>query len=249
MNPANIFQLEMAMLFAGKKTLFMKLGLTLLIGFPFIFIDMPPAIKRAGLLVLLIFISFFGSSVAMVRRRTEGHLKKIATTPIPKRVWFFDYLLANVTVDVMQIGLVMLLSLIINRQSTDIVRVVTGAALFLLTITVYNVLGMALGLSLKSNSEVHLFGALGVAFLVLLSGALPVPDKLESVVYSVARWAPAYHLSRLMLPGGSGGFSLRGIALLLPLLVIGCFIAFLLLRGADRRQKIDHQKCTEGDRL
>ncbi len=53
MKPANVFQLELCQAVAGRRSLIMKFGFSLLLGLPFAVLSMPPSVKAAGLIMLL----------------------------------------------------------------------------------------------------------------------------------------------------------------------------------------------------
>jgi hypothetical protein len=190
MKPANVFQLELATVFANKRGLILKLGFTSLIGFPFVFVAMPSQVKVTGLMVLVLFTSFFGAAVSFVRRQADGHLDRLKLLPIPTWSVLRDFLLSGAVVDIVQIGILLVLFVLINVSGATFGAMISIAGLFFISVLLLNFLGMVLGHVMKSNPEVHLIGALAVAFIAFISGIIPVPMLFHGFVQTVLPWNP-----------------------------------------------------------
>lgn len=206
MRPANLFQLELSSLIAGTRGLLLKLGVSLLLGLPFLLFDMPSAVRLAGLTAILTFTSFFGAAVGVVRRRSEGQLQRLALLPVRRSVVLLDLLLSFAALDAAQLGILLTLFLLIHAQGPTLAGVLLAAVRLLQAVILLNVLGMALGLALRSNPEVHLFGALAAAALLALSGQIPAPGRLRPALAIVSPWNP---VSRFAITLGemAGGVS------------------------------------------
>ena len=222
MRPANLFQVEMAVLAAGTRGLLTKLGLSLLLGLPFVLFAMPLRVRLAGLAAILTFTSFFGAAVGIVRRRTEGQLQRLALLPVRPSAVLLDLLLSFAVLDAAQLGLLLALFLAIHAQDPTALGVVLAAGRMLQAVILLNALGLALGLSLRSNPEVHLFGALAAGVLLALSGQIPVPEKIRPLLEPIARWNPVSRFT-VALAQMTGGSAARRIP-------VG-ELAFLLLSG------------------
>jgi ABC-type multidrug transport system permease subunit len=196
--PANVFQLELAELLKSRRTLALKLGVTVLLGLPFVLFNMPLAAKTAGIIGLLIFTSFFGAAVALARRRADGRFRALLLLPVSRPALFLDMLLSATVLDMVQIGVVLALFAGLNGPKLSLPVLFNGLARLAQAVLLLNTLGLALGLSLRRNPEVHLAGALCTAVLLLLSGQIPVPERLERLVAPLVRVNPAARLAGVL---------------------------------------------------
>ncbi|MFC1607302.1 hypothetical protein ACFL47_04960 [Candidatus Latescibacterota bacterium] len=190
MKPSNVFQLELSSAFYSRRSLIMKILFTFLLSFPFVVIAMPLRVRIAGLMMLLIFSSFFGAAVTIVRRRSDGLLGRLRQLPVPAWKIMGDFTLSGAVVDIIQMGSVLTLFLVVSGQGLYVGSLMITAGLFCATVVLLNILGIILGFMVKSNSEVHLAGAFLVGIIALISDLLPVPSRLEWIITSICRWNP-----------------------------------------------------------
>jgi hypothetical protein len=212
MRPANLFQVEMAVLAAGTRGLLTKLGLSLLLGLPFVLFAMPLSVRLGALVAILTFTSFFGAAVGIVRRRGEGQLQRLALLPVRRSVVLLDLLLSFSVLDAAQLGILLAPFLAIHAPGLTLWGAVLAAGRLLQAVVLLNALGLALGLSLRSNPEVHLFGALASGVLLALSGRIPVPERIRPLLEPVARWNPVSRFAAA-LAQVAGGTPLERIPL------------------------------------
>ena len=225
-HPSNLFQLEVAASLAGVRALAIKIGFTLLLGFPFVVVAMPSRVKVSGLMMLLLFTSFFGAAVSIVRRRTDGRLGKLQLLPPPRWLRSLDLVLASAVVDLVQMGVVLVLYLVFNARGGWTNLLLRILALFVAGDLLLNLLGLSLGLALKSNAEVHLSAALSVGVIAVLSGLVPAPAFAVTFVAAISRYNPLSLLADSLLTaasqtaeGTSGPFAVGGLVLTVGLLV------------------------------
>ena len=192
--PANLFQLEMAELWADKKKGMLRLSLTLLIGCPFILFEMPPRVQLAGLSMVLIFSCFFGSAVALGRRHSEGRIDRLKIMALSRWSIYGDTLMARSTMDFLRLGILLVLFLLLRGNSPSLSIMIATAGALLASVLAFNILGTILGTFLRNNPEIHLFGALGCALLGAASGILPLPERLLIIVDALNPWNPLSHL-------------------------------------------------------
>jgi ABC-type multidrug transport system permease subunit len=231
MRPANLFQVEMAVLAAGTRGLLTKLGLSLLLGLPFVLFAMPLPVRLAGLTAILTFSSFFGAAVGIVRRRTEGQLQRLALLPLRRSTVLLDLLLSFAVLDAAQLGILLALFLAIHAQDPTAWTLVLAAGRLLQAVVLLNALGLGLGLSLRSNPEVHLFGALAAGVLLALSGQIPVPARVRPLLVPIARWNPVSRFAA-SLGEAAGGLTAGGPP-------IGALVFLLLFASAIAWRAID----------
>jgi hypothetical protein len=203
MTPANIYQLEVKSSLSSGRSLFMKLGFTFLLGFPFVLVDLPVRIQAAGLVMILLFAGFLGAAITCVHRRSEGHLTKLKLLPLPRWLIYTDLTLASAAVDILQMGLLLGLFLTVRGDGSTAGSVIVMAGLFLSNVLLLDGLGVGLGALARSNSEVHLAGALGVGVIAFLSGLFPVPARLQGFVSATSRFSPPAHLMNALTAAGA----------------------------------------------
>ena len=234
MRPSNVFQLEMASHLADRRTLIIRLGFTLLLGLPFILIAMPPKIQVSGLLIIMIFITFFGAAVTFVRRRAEGHYTRLKLLPIPVPGIIGDMILAGVLIDFVQMGLLLALFMIVYSPGITAWALLETAGLFVLVILILNVLGILLAFVIKKNSEAHLFGALAAGFLAFISGLFPVPGRFQKAIEILTTWNPLSNLGKGLMALAANPESGRDALTLAWTIVLMLFIFAILQRTLRR---------------
>ncbi len=208
MKPATVFHLELASSLSGPRLILMRLGLAFLVGAPFIFVDMPPRVKVAGLVTLIIFTTFFGAAVGVTRARAEGRLVRLDLLPTPRWMALADIILANAVIDILQTAPLIALFILINSTEAP-TAVIPLASYYCATVILLNIAGVWIGWLMKSNPEVHLIGGLSVGAVAFVSGLFPVPERVSWVVDFFLPWNPVSRLARLLeqtaLGGGGGG--------------------------------------------
>jgi hypothetical protein len=233
MKPANLFQMEMASLLASKRTLCVKLVFPLLLGLPFVLIVMPLKARLAGLMILVVMVAFFGSSVAFVRHRREGRLGRLKILPVSMARIMGDLLLAGTVVDLMQIGSVVILFLFVHGSAVTMDGVVTTAGLLVAAILLLNAMGMALGYAMHENSEIHLAGGLVSGAIIFISGVLPLPSRIQKMIEPVVTWNPLFILVENMRGLVEGQGTENSIALFFSILFLCVLMPAFVLRGVD----------------
>jgi ABC-type multidrug transport system permease subunit len=195
MRPANVFQLELAVNFASVRTFIMKLGFTMVLGFPFILFSMPPRVQVAGLVMIVLFICFFGAAVAFVRRRNDGIMERLKLLPIARWKILADFLLSTTAADIIQLSPLIILFILVHGSQIGLGAIVSVFGMLVFTVLFFNLLGLLLGWAMRSNPEVHLIGALATATIAFISGILPVPVRVRPVIETASRWSPLHLLS------------------------------------------------------
>ena len=233
MRTGNIFQLEVASAAAGGRTLLLRLALPLLLALPFVLAEMPPRAQIGGLVMLTLFISFFGSAVAVGRRRTDGLRMRICVLPLPVWLVVLDFVLAGTLVDLWQMAGVVILFAAVNAAASGLGNLAQVVACLLIVLVVLNLLGMLLAAAMKNNAEVHLTGALAVGIIAFVSGVFPVPPRLGALVAWIRPWNPVAGLAQSLgaLVEGTGPDGV-GWGIVGGIVAVG-FVAALLARGLD----------------
>jgi hypothetical protein len=226
MNPASILQAEIMAAFKPGRKALLRMGLTLLLGLPFVLIDMPPKVKGGGLTMLILFHGFFGAAVGWVRARAEGRLTWQALWPGAAWQRARQRILAGAWVDFVQSLPLLILFVLINAPSAGLNGLCMLFIWYAASLLVLNLLGAGLGRLAGSNAEVHLFGALGVCIIAVASGLFPLPQSIAGIVGAIAPYSPVHGLAMVLCSGGLD-YAAPPAALALALALAG--ISLLLL--------------------
>lgn len=232
--PANTFQMECADILGNPRKMVLKVVFTLLLGLPFVLADMPGRVRLAGVGFLILFSSFFGASVGMVRKKTAGLTLRLALLPIPGIVWLSDFVLAGSLMDFFQSGTILALYLLIHGQAVTVGAVLFAASLFAVTVLILNALGIMLGQWLSSNAEVHLAGALSTLMLAFMSGLVPVPERLRFIQSVAVRYNPLDLLLNILGNCAESGAHVSGTNIMWSLAVISGLTSLILYRWHRR---------------
>ena len=228
MRPANIFQMELWANLTDPARLLRRLGLALLLGLPFVLVDMPPRVKASGLVMLLIFVAFFGAAVGTVRAGTEGRWNRLQLLPVPRWLTVTDLCLAHLVLDGIRMGLLLVLYLAVNRrlglwETATVMTNLTAAALGL------GAAGLALGRLLKGNPDVHLAGGLIAGLLAAASGLFPLPGPLAGLVQGLEPFNPLAKLAGYLTVFGNPAVCPTWMAPAWPGRIFMLLVAALLL--------------------
>jgi len=236
MMPGNVFRLQLITALAGRRRPAMRIGVTLLLALPFVFVEMPPRAQASGLTMIIVFTALFGTAVGHARLRFDRRLARLALLPIARPILVLDLILSSVLARLAPVaGVVGLFVLVKGRSITPADILVLGAALCA-GLVLLTVLGMAVAHLASSNAEVHLFGAVTAGLLAVASGLTPLPQRLRFLAWL----EPANPVARLRhgfvaLADGAQSANRAGIVASAALLA---FVAAMAVQrwvsGADR---------------
>lgn len=235
------------MALAGRRTFAMRVGLAFALGLPFALLSIPLRAKAAGLVVLAVFISFFGTAVAAVRRRESGQSARLRLLPLPRWLVAADHVLSDSVIDVLQITPVLALFAVVNGRQPGAPGVVCALGILFVTIVTMNLLGLGLAAVMRSNPEVHLFAALGVGVISFVSALLPVPARVQPLVNAASRFSPPARLARVLedlgsaAPGGPGA----GWAAAAVVLIVFASAVVFRAAGRDPLHRVERRRAEE----
>ena len=196
--PPSLFRLEVRAALAGVRAIGLRVGVTLLLGLPFVLVAVPLRIGAAGMTMLVTFTALFGAVVGGVRRREDGRDEHLRLLPLPRWSIVADAILAGATVDMVQLAPLMVAFAASRAAASSWASVVGLAGALAASLLLLNALGLVVAARVRSNAEAHLYGALAVAGAALLSGLLPTPERLRVAVAVTARWSPLHHLAAML---------------------------------------------------
>lgn len=239
MMPGNLFCLELIGAFAARRRLVLRLGLSLLLALPFIFVGMPAQARAAGIVMVVLFTGLFGAAVGHARLCDDGRLERLTLLPGSRGTLWLDLVLAATLSRLAPTALVLIVFVIVNAQSITAGVLLTVFGLLggsLLTVTL---LGVATARLARSNAEVHLFAALAAGALALLSGLTPLPGRLAWLANATS-WNPLgqLHTTLLALASGTPAVSAaRWVVALLLLIALAVAAACRWVQGTGLFQR------------
>lgn len=193
MMPGNLFRLQLAATFANRRRFTLRVGISALLALPFIVIAMPARAQAAGIVMVILFTGFFGTAVGHVHLRDDRRLERLTMLPMSRWVLWLDLVLASVLARFIPTAVVVAGFVLVNGKSLTIGSLVAVAGWLCATLLLLTLLGIATAGRVRSNAEVHLFGALLVGMLAFLSGLTPLPDRLTPLAASTV-FNPIAHL-------------------------------------------------------
>ena len=90
-------------------------------------------------------------------------------------------------------------------------------------------------MAMKENSEIHLTGALASGVLVFISGTLPVPAPIRSLIETVSPWNPLFLLAEALTGFVEGRGAESSGALFFSSLLLGALVFAWIHRSVDRQ--------------
>lgn len=244
MMPASLLGLQVTAAIGNRRQVLLRVGVSVLLALPFVFVAMPPRAQTAGLIMVILFTSFFGAAVGHAHLRDDGRLERLMLLPAHRGLLWMDLTLASVATRLVPTAVVLATFLIVNGQSVGAGTVITVAGLLFACLLLLAILGMATATLARSNAEVHLFGALAVGALAFVSGITPLPDRLAWLA-STASWNPIHSLQDTLLGAALGTGPVPGVRLAMAAVALLVIAGTLVLRwrsGADPQKGFDEAR-------
>lgn len=202
--PGTVFRLELAAALAGPRAVAVRLGVTLLLGAPFLVVSMPARGRTAGLTLLVAFTALFGAVVGRSRRREDGREERLRLLPLAPWSVAADTCLAGAVVDLAQVAPLVAASAVLTPGPRGPGGWLALGAALVLAVAALNGLGYGVARLVRSNAEAHLYGALAVGLVALTAGVVPTPARLAPWLAAVAPWNPLHPLAAALGPGPAG---------------------------------------------
>lgn len=229
MMPGNLLRLELASAFAGRRKTALRIGLTILLGLPFVLVDMPVRAQSAGIVMVILFTSFFGAAVRHVKLLTDQRFARLTLLPASRPLVWLDLVLASALARLLPAATVLTCYLLVHAQSIAAGAVAGLFGLLCASVVLLTLLGIAIGRLARNNQEVHLFGALAVVILACICGVTPLPQRLAGIAAAVA-WNPVARLNVVLIQVANGSAAARSVEAVVATLVLVGFMATVALR-------------------
>jgi predicted permease len=178
MMPGNVFRLQLMSGLADRRRIILRIGVSLLLVSPFIFVAMPAHAQAKGIVMVAVFTTFFGSAVAHTRLRSDLRISRLKLLPISRRKLWLDLILSSSLLRVMPIVIMLTGYIAVNGRTVTLPSLVVVLGMLLASILLLTIIGILIGRVARSNAEVHLFGALTCAVIAFASGITPLPQRL-----------------------------------------------------------------------
>ena len=137
MMPGNLFCLQVAAAFANRRKRLLQIGIGGLLAMPFILVDMPARAQAGGVVMVIIFTTFFGSAVGHLRLRDDRRMAQLTLLPIPRATLWLDLVLASMVARLVPAAVVPAVFVAVNGQAvTAAVVYLAGLECALLLLTV-----------------------------------------------------------------------------------------------------------------
>jgi ABC-type multidrug transport system permease subunit len=218
----------------------LRVGVSALLALPFILVGMPARAQAAGLVMVVLFTAFFGAAVGHVRLREDGRLERLLLLPMWRVTLWLDLALASALSRSVPAAVVLTGFVAVNGRNVRVESVVALAGLLSTTLVLLTLLGMGVARLARSNAEVHLFGALAGGLLAVVSGVVPLPERLAGVSVTTA-WNPIGRLTTTLVELSRGSQGMDGAELAVTVTTLAVFVAVAAVRwvqGAGPRGRI-----------
>lgn len=182
MMPFNLFRLQLMETFGSLKHAVIRISISILLALPFILVNMPARAKASGLVMVVLFTSFFGSAIAQSRLREDGRFSRLIVLPIPKHLLWLDLILSSVVSRILPTLIVLAGFIIFNSPILNPALMIHLTALLCTSILFLVSLGMLTGQVIRNNGQVHLFSALICGVIAFLSGIIPAVQKVSWLI-------------------------------------------------------------------
>jgi hypothetical protein len=192
MMPLNLFRLQIMESFAKPARSVVRLGVTVLLALPFIFVNMPAVVKASGLVMVILFTTFFGTAIAHTRLCEDGRFTRLRMLPMSPLILWLDLVLALGINRFVPAALLLTGFIIINSPGINTVSMIYIASLLSMVILLVVSLATLIGHIARSNGQVHLLGALACGIIAFVSGLIPtVPIASLAIILNAN---PLYQL-------------------------------------------------------
>jgi hypothetical protein len=244
MMPGNLFRLQILATLGDRRHLILRIGISFLLAMPFIFVAMPARAKAAGIVMVILFTSFFGAAVGHARLRADMRLARLMLLPTSRAIVWLDLVLASTLSRLVPAVIVLSGFVLINGQSMVPASIINLFGLLCSSLILLTLLGMGTGSLARSNGEVHLFGALVCAMIAFISGVTPLPKRLLWLE-ALTAINPIGRLLSFLTNMGNGIIYLSNVELVFASLISAAVIFTVIMRwisgGMNKTEKLDSQ--------
>jgi len=229
MTSGNLFCLQLAQALGNRRLVILRIAITALLALPFILVGMPARAQAGGIVMVILFTSFFGAAVGFARLSAEKRLECLMLLPTSHGLIWLDLVLSSVFVRLIPVVVVLAGFIAVNGKEITPASLISLAGMLCMSMLLLTLLGIVAGRLSRSNGEVHLFGAIICIILAVISGIMPLPERLKLLTVTAA-WNPIARLLTALMRLANGEMVISWTELVLTSIVLIAFAAITLQR-------------------
>ena len=229
MMPLNLFRLQLMDTLTGRSRLAVRFGVTLLLALPFILVKMPTAAKTSGVVMVILFTSFFGTAIAHARLCEDGRFSRLRMLPIPTSLLWLDLTLAYAVGRLVPAGILLAGFIIINAGHVPPTAWAYTVSLLCIAVLTLVALATLIGHLCRSNGQVHLVSALTCGVIASVSGIIPAAPRLSSLT-AVLDVNPLYQLQHTLSDMIEAAATISSLKSIIYFIIMAVFIFVIILR-------------------
>ncbi len=241
MMPSNLFCLQVAAAFEGRRRLILRIGISAMLALPFILVAMPAGVQAAGLIMVILFTSFFGAATSHAQLRHDLRLGRLTLLPTSRAVVWLDLVLASMVARIVPASIVLTCFVFINGQGMSPSESISLIGWLCGSLGLLVLLGMGTAKLARNNAEVHLFGVLACAILACVSKVTPLPAKLRCVE-STTFLNPIAQLLRAIKRVSAESVPVSNYEFIISLFVIGAIAVMVFWRSVSGWELAGHER-------
>jgi hypothetical protein len=245
MMPGNLFRLQMSAAFGNQRLVILRICVSALLAMPFILVNMPGRAQVSGIVMVILFTSFFGTAVGHAHLRADLRFARLTLLPMSRGMLWLDLVLASTLSRLAPAVIVLSGFVLINGRNVMPASIISLFGFLCGSLVLLTLLGMGTGRLARSNGEVHLFGALACGAIALVSGVVPLPERVMWLTAATA-WNPIARLLTVLTRLASGSASVSSAELAIASLVFGAVTVAAILRwisgGMKKPEKLDAEE-------
>ncbi|MHC4725617.1 MAG: hypothetical protein ACYS17_00165 [Planctomycetota bacterium] len=235
----NVFRLQLAADFGNRRRIALRIGVSLLLALPFIFVGMPAHAQATGIVMVILFTGFFGAAVGYARLRADLRFTRLTLLPISRGLLCLDLVLASALTRLAPVMVVLAGFIVVNGQGITPSLLISVLGLLCASMVLLTILGIGAGRLARSNGEVHLFGALVCMVVAFISGITPLPERL-TWLRTIMVWNPISRLLTALTRLSSGPASMPRAEFAFASFTVGTVVIIAVMRwisGGTRKTR------------
>jgi hypothetical protein len=239
MMAGNLFRLQLAEALGNRRLVILRIAVAALLSLPFILIAMPARAQAGGIVMVILFTSFFGAAVSFARLSAETRLERLMLLPVSHVLIWLDLVLSSALIRLIPAALVLMGFIAVNGKGIKTASLINIAGMLCLSLLLLTLLGMGAGRLSRSNGEVHLFGAIICIILAVVSGITPLPERLKFLSVTTT-WNPIARLLTALTELADGNLNITGTELIFESMILIALVTITLQRwisGGLAKQK------------
>ncbi len=215
MLPNSLWQEELLEEFRSRRSLVTKLLLPLILVGPLAISSVPSAVKSSGMVMAVVFIGIFGSSIGIAGWKDSKMLERLAMLPLSSAAIVSDYILARSLFVGLQLATPLALILFMGQSRP--ISIFWVLLCYTAALVSASALGMLVALAARSSGEMHLYAFLTVISVAGLSGLIPGMGPM-GLAKQVSPFWQLYNM--LLISWGTSEIQMPALALISSAIIL-----------------------------